>query len=165
MGLKDLFKKPDDTPILVSPVEGKLISLSEVPDEAFSSGVLGKGCAIEPAKGEVHSPCNGTVTAIQDTGHAVGISSNFNADVLIHVGMDTVDMAGKGFKLHVKEGHKVKTGELLISFDIEAIKAAGHPTITPIVVNNSDDFPNFKITAEIGSNITIGNQLMDLGGK
>lgn len=165
MGLKDLFKKADATPILISPAEGKLISLSEVPDKAFSSGVLGKGCAIEPSKGEIHSPCNGTITAIQDTGHAVGISSNFDADILIHVGMDTVDMAGKGFKLHVKEGHKVKAGDLLITFNIEAIKAAGHPTITPIVVNNSDDFPNFKLTAEIGNNITIGSLLMELGEK
>lgn len=165
MGLFDAFKKADATPILKAPVEGKVLALSEVPDPAFSEGALGNGCAIEPAKGEVHSPCNGTITAMQDTGHAVGISSNFDADILIHVGMDTVEMKGDGFKVHVKEGQKVKTGDLLIEFDIEKIKAAGHPIITPVVVNNSDDFPNFTVDAKAGSEIKIGDQLITVGGQ
>ncbi len=123
--------------ILTSPLVGKIVPLEDVPDEAFAAGVLGRGIAIDPSEGSVVAPADGTVMTLFPTGHAVGLITESGAELLIHIGMDTVSMEGKGFKTLVKQGDHVKKGQKLIEFDIDAIHAAGHPAITPVLVTNA----------------------------
>ena len=125
---------------LKSPLTGKVLPLSEVPDQVFSSGMMGKGIAIDPELGELVAPADGEITTIFPTGHAVGITTTDGAEILIHIGMDTVELNGNGFEILVKQGDLVKAGDLLIRFDIEAIRAAGYSVITPVVITNTDAF-------------------------
>lgn len=129
-----------DKIVLTSPITGTIVPLDKVEDQVFSSGALGKGIAIEPTLGELYAPANGEITTLFPTGHAVGITTEDGAEVLMHIGMDTVEMDGNGFEILVKQGDKVKQGDLLVKFDIEKIKAAGHPIVTPVVVTNSGDY-------------------------
>jgi PTS system beta-glucosides-specific IIC component len=126
--------------ILVSPLKGTIKSLAEVKDEAFSKGALGKGIAIEPSEGKVISPVDGVITTLFPTGHAIGITSNNGAEILIHIGMDTVQLEGKYFETKVKQGDAIKAGEELVQFDIKAIKAEGYSLTTPVVITNSDKY-------------------------
>lgn len=154
MGLFDkLFKKeeaapaPSNTPVapvLYAPVIGEAIPLDQVNDPAFSQGILGLGIGIKPTEGKVFAPCDATIAQMFDTGHAVSMETSFGAEILIHVGMDTVQLNGKGFKVHAKEGEQVKKGQLLIEFDIPAITAAGYDITTPVVICNSDEFNAVK---------------------
>lgn len=121
-------------------LEGTVIALAEIKDEVFRTGVLGKGIAIEPVKGQVIAPFDGTVTNVAETRHALGLLSKDGVELLIHVGMDTVELKGKGYEAKVKEGDTIKKGQLLLTFDMEAIKAAGYPLTTPMVVTNTDDY-------------------------
>ena len=130
---------------LFAPVKGNIISREEIPDETFAAGVLGDGVGIEPEVGEVVAPFDGEISSVTDTHHAVGITGPGEMEVLIHVGVDTVNMKGDGFELLVCEGEKVKAGQKLITFDIEKIKAAGYSTTTAVLLTNSDDYPDFKI--------------------
>ena len=125
---------------IASPVEGKVVALSEVPDEVFSKEAMGKGIAIEPANGEVVAPFDGTIQAIFPTGHAVGIKNENGVEVLIHIGIDTVELEGKYFTANVKNGDTVKKGDVLVKFDIEKIKEAGYNTITPVIITNSSEY-------------------------
>lgn len=125
---------------VVAPVSGEVKALSEVEDAAFSSGALGQGLAIVPSEGKVYAPVDGTVSTFFPTGHAIGMTGNDGVEILIHVGMDTVKMEGKGFTPKVAQGANVKKGDLLLEFDIEAIKAAGYSIVTPIIVTNTDDY-------------------------
>jgi PTS system beta-glucosides-specific IIC component len=131
---------PGENGKIFAPIVGEVIALEDVEDEVFSSGAMGNGIAIIPAKGEVHAPCDGTISSFFPTGHAVGIASEDGADVLIHVGMDTVKLGGKGFEPQVKEGDTVKKGQLLLKFDIDYIKSQNLPVVTPVIITNSDDF-------------------------
>lgn len=133
-------KESKDRETLKSPLTGKIINMSEVPDEVFASGALGKGIAIEPTIGELRAPANGTITTIFPTGHAVGLTTDSGAEILMHIGMDTVELDGKGFEKAVAQGDQVTAGELLVTFDIKAIQEAGKPIVTPIVVTNSVDY-------------------------
>lgn len=143
---KDAAAAPKCEPMAVyAPVEGTVIPLAEFPDEVFSQGILGSGCGILPTGEQVCAPFNGTVIQAVDTLHAVGLSSDDGVELLIHVGVDTVDMAGKGFKYYVKNGQKVHLGEPLIGFDREVIKAAGHSDAIAVVVTNSDDFSRVEL--------------------
>lgn len=126
--------------ILVSPIKGEVKPLSEVKDEAFSKGALGKGIAIEPIEGKVVAPVDGVLTTFFPTCHALGITSNSGAEILIHVGMDTVQLDGKYFTPKAKQGDIVKAGDVLLEFDIEAIKAEGYSIITPVIITNSDNY-------------------------
>ncbi|MCY7842925.1 glucose PTS transporter subunit IIA, partial [Bacillus spizizenii] len=112
--------------IIHSPIKGEVKALSEVNDGVFSAGIMGKGFAIEPEEGEVVSPVHGSVTTIFKTKHAIGITSDQGAEILIHIGLDTVKLEGQWFTAHVKEGDKVAPGDPLVSFDLEQIKAAGY---------------------------------------
>lgn len=123
-----------------APLEGKSIQLSEVQDTAFAQGALGKGMAIVPSKGEVKSPVNGKLTTLFPSLHAIGITSDDGAEILIHVGFNTVQLEGKYFKAHVKQGDNVKVGDLLLEFDIDAIKKEGYSVETPVVITNYDNF-------------------------
>ncbi|MGX4686720.1 beta-glucoside-specific PTS transporter subunit IIABC [Vagococcus sp. JNUCC 83] len=125
---------------LVSPVTGTIVPLSEVKDEVFSSGALGKGIAINPTVGELYAPATGEITTVFPTGHAIGMTTTDGVEILIHIGMDTVELEGKGFDIKSKQGDKVNQGDLLGYFDIDYIKEAGKPVVTPVVVTNSDQF-------------------------
>ncbi|MBO0430738.1 beta-glucoside-specific PTS transporter subunit IIABC [Enterococcus sp. DIV0660C] len=125
---------------LKSPLTGKVLPLSEVADQVFSSGAMGKGIAIEPEKGELLAPADGEITTIFPTGHAVGLTTTDGIEILMHIGMDTVELNGAGFETFVKQGDQVKAGDLLVKFDIDAIRAAGYSTVTPIVITNTDQF-------------------------
>ncbi|MCC2115772.1 beta-glucoside-specific PTS transporter subunit IIABC [Bacillus halotolerans] len=135
--------------IIHSPIKGEVKALSEVNDGVFSAGIMGKGFAIEPEEGEVVSPVYGSVTTIFKTKHAIGITSDQGAEILIHIGLDTVKLEGQWFTAHVKEGDKVAPGDLLVSFDLEQIIAAGYDVITPVIVTNTDRY-SFSPVKEIG---------------
>lgn len=124
---------------LASPLEGTVMALSEVEDEVFSSGILGKGCAISPTKGELCSPVDGTVILVPSTKHSIAVQDASGAEILMHIGMDTVKLNGKGFEPQVKVGDKVRKGQLLVKFDIEGMKDAGYDLTTPVVITNSDN--------------------------
>lgn len=130
---------------LFAPLKGNVISREEIPDETFASGVLGDGVGIEPETGEVVAPFDGEISTVTDTCHAVGLTGPGEMEVLIHVGIDTVNMKGDGFKLLVSEGDKVKAGQKLMTFDIAKIREAGYSTTTAVLLTNSDDYPDFKI--------------------
>lgn len=123
-----------------SPIKGEVIALSSVKDETFAGEFLGKGVAIQPEEGKVVAPFNGKVTVVMDTKHAVGMTSDSGVEVLIHIGMDTVQLNGKYYETHVKVGDVVKKGDLLLTFDKEAIVAEGYEITTPVVVTNTADF-------------------------
>ena len=123
-----------------SPLEGKIIPLSEVQDEVFSNEIVGKGAAVVPEKGEVHAPSEGEIISIFDTGHALGIRTKDGIELLIHIGLNTVELKGKYFQIHAKEGDHVKKGDLLISFDMDAIRKAGYDITTPVLVSNTADY-------------------------
>ncbi|MGS0932890.1 MULTISPECIES: beta-glucoside-specific PTS transporter subunit IIABC [Bacillus] len=126
--------------IIHSPIKGEVKALSEVNDSVFSGGMMGKGFAILPEEGAAVSPVEGRVTAVFKTKHAIGITSARGAEVLIHIGLDTVRLDGRHFEMHVKEGDAVAPGDLLITFDIEEIKAAGFDVITPVIITNTDQY-------------------------
>ncbi|MFL6560187.1 MAG: PTS glucose transporter subunit IIA, partial [Bacillus sp. (in: firmicutes)] len=128
--------------------KGKVIPLNQVEDAAFSSEVMGKGIAIEPSEGKVVSPVNGVVTTLFKTKHAIGITSDNGVEILIHVGMDTVKLDGEHFIAHIIQGDTVKTGDLLVEFDIAKIKAAGCEVTTPIIITNSGDYAEINPTVK-----------------
>jgi PTS system beta-glucosides-specific IIC component len=125
---------------VLSPIEGTVVALSEVPDPAFASEAMGKGIAIQPTTGRVVAPFDGTITVAFKKKHALAIVSPHGAEVLIHVGVDTVKLDGKYFTSHIKEGDEVKAGDLLLEFDVEQIRAEGYPTITPVIITNSSQY-------------------------
>ena len=123
-----------------SPVEGRIIPLSEVKDEVFSNEIVGKGAAVVPEKGEIRAPEDGEIASIFDTGHALGMVTKDGVELLIHIGINTVELKGKYFQIHAKQGDHVKKGDLLISFDIDGIKNAGYDVATPVLVSNTGDY-------------------------
>lgn len=125
--------------VLVSPMQGKVIPLSEVKDEAFSMGALGKGVGIEPTDGKVVSPVNGTVTVLFPSLHAIGITAESGVEILVHVGLDTVQLNGEGFTAHIKQGDKVTVGQPLVDVDLEFVKSKGYSIQTPVIISNSND--------------------------
>lgn len=145
---------------VVAPVSGTIVALKDVEDEAFSSGALGNGCAISPTVGEVYAPCDGIISVIPDTNHAIGITANNGAEVLVHVGMNTVELKGKGFEVLVKEEQSVKKGELLMTFDMAVIQAEGYPLVTPVVVNNSDEYSKFEVLLAPGAVVKKGDLII-----
>lgn len=128
-----------------SPLTGKLISLKEVEDGVFSQGMAGFGCAIEPLDGKVYAPFDGSVSMVFETKHAMGLVSEYGAEVLIHMGIDTVELKGQYFHVHVKQGQRIRRGDLLAEFDLKRIREAGYATITPVVVTNSEDYGQINI--------------------
>ena len=133
---------------LDSPLKGDLVALSEVNDPAFASGAMGFGAAVKNPEGKVYAPVDGEITVMFDTKHAIGVRGSNGEEVLIHVGLDTVKLNGEHFTAHVEQGAQVKKGQLLLEFDVEAIKAAGYDVTTPVVVTNSSEFG--KITIALG---------------
>ena len=144
---------------VVSPLAGQVKPLSQATDPVFSSGVMGQGVVIEPSQGELVSPVNGTVTVLFPTKHAVGIVSEEGVEMLMHIGMDTVSLDGKGFEAHVEQGDKVVVGQQLISFDMDVIKEAGLVTETPVIITNQDDF-QADVEGDLPRDIKRGDALM-----
>lgn len=132
---------------ILSPLSGEVTALKEVNDEVFSEGVLGKGAAIKPDGGRVVSPVNGVVSQMFDTGHAVTLTSDSGAEILIHIGLDTVRLKGLHFVKHANTGDKVRVGDPLVSFDRKAIEEAGYDSITPVIICNPDDYKSLRIAA------------------
>ena len=148
-----------NTAQLVSPLDGQVKPLSQATDPVFSSGVMGQGVVIEPSQGELVSPVNGTVTVLFPTKHAVGIVSEEGVELLMHIGMDTVSLDGKGFEAHVTQGDKVVVGQQLISFDMEVIKEAGLVAETPVIITNQDDF-QADVEGDLPRDVKRGDVLM-----
>ena len=150
MGFFDKFKKKAEAaPLLVAAdAKGAVVPMQDIPDEVFAQGILGPCCGIDPAVGEVYAPLDGEITQAPDTLHALGIQGDNGVEVLIHVGVDTVEMKGEGFAANVKLGDKIKKGQLLLTMDLEKIAAAGHPAVVITVITNSDDFAAVDLVAE-----------------
>lgn len=145
--LKEKFSKKANSGIVIgAPIEGEVISIQEVSDPTFSEEILGKGIAIKPAKGRVVAPVNAEVALMFDTKHAVSLVTEDGAEILIHVGLDTVQLKGEHFKSFVNAGDKVKSGQVLIEFDIEKIEEAGYSTVCPIVICNTGEFAKVEGT-------------------
>ncbi len=132
----DTHKSRGIKEIFASPLSGRVVALSETPDPVFNSGAFGKGIAIEPSEGHIYAPIKATVQALMPTNHAIGLVSENGTELLIHIGMDTVKLEGKGFTVHVKQGDVVEAGQKLIDFDLDYIKQQNLPLITPVVVTN-----------------------------
>lgn len=143
-----------------SPITGEVIKLTEVKDDAFAQGALGKGVAIIPTEGKVVSPVDGVVTTFFPTGHALGVTSNGGAEILIHIGMDTVQLEGKYFKPIVKQGAEVKKGQPLLEFDLDAIKAEGFDIVTPVIITNVDNY--LDIVETNSKDIAFGEELINV---
>lgn len=139
-----LFKKKKTEYLLGAPAKGKAVPLTEVNDPTFSEGMLGQGVAVIPSEGKIYAPIDGEVGMVFDTLHAVSLTADCGAEVLIHVGLDTVKMSGDGFVGHVQAGDKVKKGDLLLDVDLEKVKAAGYDTITPMLICNTDDYASVE---------------------
>ncbi|PCG20977.1 PTS transporter subunit IIABC [Brachyspira sp. G79] len=143
-----------------APIKGNIVKLESVKDEAFSSGAMGKGIAIEPKEGKVYAPFDGIIETAFPTKHAIGLTSDNGVELLIHVGMDTVKLGGAHFISHIEEGQKIKKGDLLLEFNIEKIRGEGYPTLTPVIVTNSDDYSEVNVIS--ASSVNIGDDLLDI---
>ncbi len=153
-----LFGKNTDD--FYAPMAGKAVPITEVPDPTFAECMLGNGIAIEPVDGKVYAPCDATVDMMFTTGHAVSLVAACGAEILIHVGLETVSLEGKPFTIHVANGDEVKKGQLLMEADLEAITAAGLNTITSVVICNTDDYGIFN--AYTGKDVTNADVVMEV---
>ncbi len=149
--------------LISSPLTGEVKALSEVKDEVFASGALGRGLAIEPSEGKLFSPVSGTVTALFPTRHAVGITSDNGAEILVHIGMDTVELEGKFFTAHTAQGARVEKGQLLIEFDIASIQKAGYLVTTPVIITNHEHYTELVMTEE--KHVKAGERFIQLTAK
>ncbi len=146
---------------LYSHASGRLVPLEEIPDEAFSTKVLGEGAAVEPSEGRLCAPCDGRIDMVFATKHAVNMVSPEGCEILLHVGIDTVKLGGKYFEAHVRDGQEVRRGDLLITFDIEKIRAAGYKTVTPMVVCNTEDYGSVRAVSS--GEIAAGEKIIEIG--
>mgnify|MGYP000756635576 FL=1 len=145
---------------LCTHMNGTAIPLEEVEDEVFSQKILGDGIAIRPAEGKLYAPCDGTIETVFDTRHAVNMTSADGVEILMHIGIDTVKLEGKYFEAHVSDGQAVKKGDLLISFDMEAITAAGYKLTTPMLVCNVDDYA--AVTPVAQGTVSVGTTAIQI---
>lgn len=159
MGLFDKFKKKGV--VLGAPVTGKAINVTQVNDPTFSGEILGKGIAVVPENGKIVAPAAGEVTMAFATGHAVTMTTADGAELLIHVGIDTVALKGQGFVMKAQEGQKVNKGDVLIEADLDAIKEAGYDTSVIMVVCNLDAFPTLKYMVD--RDVAAGDDVLELG--
>ena len=155
----DTLPEVSDNEIL-SPLAGKAIALEDVPDPTFAEGILGLGAAVEPSEGKITAPADGTVGTLFDTHHAIGLNLDNGAELLIHIGINTVELNGEGFTAHVSEGDRVKKGQTLITFDKELIASKGYKTATPVIVTNPDGSSAVKRVAD--GNVTEKDVLIEL---
>ena len=169
MGFFDFLKKaaepaapaaPTFPVTLAADAKGTVVAMENIPDEVFAQGILGKCCGIDPTEGKIYAPADGEITQAPDTLHALGIAGKNGIEVLIHVGVDTVEMKGDGFSAKVKLGDKITKGQLLLTMDLDKIKAAGHPAVVITVVTNTDDFA--EVTTVASGAVKPGDDLMKI---
>lgn len=157
-GILGSLKRDKREMILFAFANGHIVNLKNVDDEVFSTGMLGEGVAIEPCEGRIYSPCGGVVGHVFDTGHAINLVSDFGCEILIHIGIDTVNLKGKYFDVKVKEGDRVNKGDLLCEFDIDTIRNEGLKVTTPMVICNSNEYS--KIEARPKCDIKVGDSVL-----
>ena len=146
--LGKLFKKKETNISVVSPLTGKQVQLEQVPDQVFSQKMMGEGIAIEPNDNEVLSPIDGEIVDVFRTKHAISMRADNGAEVLIHMGLETVELNGEGFEIHVTNGQKIVKGDHLATFDLEAVSAANYKVITPLIILNSNEYEFFDFSSE-----------------
>lgn len=151
-----------DALVLPSPLEGTVRALDTIEDPVFNNGVMGQGCAVEPSAGVVTAPEAGVAVSVPASGHAVGMQLNNGAELLIHVGMDTVELNGKHYRSLIEEGQRFEKGQKLLEFDMDAIRTAGYSLVTPVVVTNTDQYRSVNLEATAGQNVTAGEPLLKL---
>ena len=157
MGLFDFMKGKKEL-TLGAPVKGECIPIGEVADPTFADEILGKGMAIRPSDGRVYASADGKISTVFPTGHAVGLTTADGAELLIHVGLDTVQLKGKHFQALVQADQQVKKGDLLLEADLEAIRGEGYDTVIPMIICNSDEYSDIKCKTE--GTADIGEQVM-----
>lgn len=145
---------------LYSHMNGTAVKLEDVEDDVFSQKILGEGAAVEPSEGKLYAPCDGKIDSVFDTKHAVNMVSDDGVEILLHIGIDTVKLGGQYFEAHVSDGQEVKKGDLLISFDMDKIKAAGYKVTTPIIIGNTDDYASVEPAAE--NSISAGDIILKI---
>ena len=155
---QNLFSKGDAA--VGAPVAGSLVSIKEVSDPTFGEEIIGKGVAIIPTSNQICAPIDGKVATVFPTGHAVAVVGSDGTEILIHVGLDTVNLNGEHFTIHVEADQEVKAGDLLLEADLEQIKAAGYDIITPVVICNTDDFA--EILPESPKTVSPGDDIIKL---
>ncbi|MDR4936600.1 PTS glucose transporter subunit IIA [Rossellomorea marisflavi] len=164
---KKLFGKKEESPktiSVVAPLSGTIKSLEEVPDPVFSQKMMGDGIAILPDNGKVVSPVDGEIMQLFPTKHAVGIKAANGAELLIHIGLETVSMKGEGFEAHVSEGSKVQAGDPLITFDVSLVEEKAKSTITPIILTNGDDMGD--LVKKDGTKVEAGRgEILEISSK
>lgn len=146
--------------ILYSHMNGTAVKLEDVEDEVFSQKILGEGAAVEPSEGKLYAPCDGKIDSVFDTKHAVNMVSSEGVEILLHIGIDTVKLGGQYFEAHVSDGQEVKKGDLLISFDMDKIKAAGYKVTTPIIIGNTDDYASVEPVAQ--NSVSAGDMILKI---
>ncbi len=157
--LKGMFGGKSETVYtLGSPAKGTLVPLAEVNDPTFAEEILGKGAAVIPTEGKIYAPADGSIGMVFDTKHAVSLTTEYGAEILVHVGLDTVELKGEHYQAHVAAGDQVKKGDLMISFDIEKIKEAGYDVVTPVLVCNTSDYA--AVEAVPGKNVEPGDEII-----
>lgn len=157
MGLFD-FMKGKKGIVVAAPVQGECIPISEVADPTFAEEILGKGIAIKPTDGKVYAPADGVISTVFPTGHAVGMTTPEGVELLIHVGLDTVQLKGQFFKVMAEADQQVKKGDLLLEADIEEISKAGYDTVTPMIICNSTDFS--KVECKTEGMVSAGDEMI-----
>lgn len=146
--------------VLYAPIEGEVIELAKVSDPTFSEEILGKGVAIVPSVGKVYAPIDATVEMVFDTKHAISLKTDSGIEILVHVGLDTVTLKGEPFTEHVAAGDKVKAGDLLLEFDIDAIKNAGLEVVSPVIICNTADYSEIKTIT--GKSVNTKDEVMTI---
>lgn len=145
---------------LYSHMNGTAVKLEDVEDEVFSQKILGEGAAVEPSEGKLYAPCDGKIDSVFDTKHAVNMVSDDGVEILLHIGIDTVKLGGQYFEAHVSDGQEVKKGDLLISFDMDKIKAAGYKVTTPLIIGNTDDYVSVEPVAQ--NSVSAGDMILKI---
>lgn len=145
---------------LYSHMNGIAVKLEDVEDEVFSQKILGEGAAVEPSEGKLYAPCDGKIDSVFDTKHAVNMVSDDGVEILLHIGIDTVKLGGQYFEAHVSDGQEVKKGDLLISFDMDKIKAAGYKVTTPLIIGNTDDYASVEPVAQ--NSVSAGDMILKI---
>ncbi len=148
---------------LKAPAKGKAVPLSEVNDPTFAEEMLGKGAAVIPSEGKIYAPADGTIGMVFETKHAVSLESDDGVEILVHIGLDTVNLKGEFYEAHVAAGDKVKAGDLMISLDIDKVKAAGYDVITPVIICNTDDYA--AVDGVTGSEVVPGDTIIKITKK
>lgn len=158
---KDAHSKAENTPVMLgAPAKGAFVAMEQVPDEVFSQGIMGVCCGVDPSEGKVYAPADGRISQLADTLHAIGMEA-FGMEILIHVGVDTVEMGGDGFTDKVTAGQTVKKGDVLLTMNLDKISAAGHAATVIMAVTNSDDFASVEAVA--AGELSPGDDVLRIG--